>query len=70
MKSDIEIARQAKMLPITEVAKKAGIGEDDLESLGQESDFLEPHCKCVEIMLQGLEHLRIGPIGDGGTGVL
>ena len=35
MKSDIEIARQAKMLPITEVAKKAGIGEDDLELYGK-----------------------------------
>ncbi len=35
MKSDIEIARQAKMLPITEIAKKAGIGEDDLELYGK-----------------------------------
>ncbi len=30
-KSDIEIAREAKMLPITEVAKDLGIGEEDLD---------------------------------------
>ncbi len=31
MLSDIEIAQQAKMLPITEVAAKLGIGEEDIE---------------------------------------
>ena len=35
MKSDIEIAREAKMLPITEVAKKIGVSEDDLELYGK-----------------------------------
>ena len=34
MLSDIEIAQQAHMLPITEVAKKLGIGEDDIELYG------------------------------------
>ena len=31
MKTDIEIAQEAAMLPITEVAKPYGISEDDLE---------------------------------------
>ena len=30
MKSDIQIAQEAEMLPIKEVAEKLGIGEDDL----------------------------------------
>lgn len=34
MKSDIEIAQECKMLPIKEVAAKAGIGEDSLELYG------------------------------------
>lgn len=35
MKTDIEIAQEAKMLPITEVAKKVGLKEDDLELYGK-----------------------------------
>ncbi len=35
VKSDIEIAQEAKMLPIKEVAAKAGISEDDLELYGK-----------------------------------
>lgn len=35
MLSDIEIAQQAHMLPITEIAKRLGIGEDDLELYGR-----------------------------------
>ena len=35
MKSDIEIAREAKMLPVAEVAKKIGVSEDDLELYGK-----------------------------------
>lgn len=34
MKSDIEIAQECKMLPIKEVAAKAGISEDNLELYG------------------------------------
>ena len=34
MKTDIEIAQEAVMLPIKEVAAKAGIMEDDLELYG------------------------------------
>lgn len=35
MKSDIEIAQQATMLPIVEVAKKLGIQEDEVENYGK-----------------------------------
>lgn len=35
MKTDIQIAQEATMLPITEVAKKAGIMPDDLELYGK-----------------------------------
>ncbi|MEG0797496.1 MAG: formate--tetrahydrofolate ligase [Acidaminococcaceae bacterium] len=35
MLSDIEIAQQAKMLTITEVAAKLGIGEEDIEMYGR-----------------------------------
>ena len=36
--SDIEIAQAAKMSPITEIAKKLGISEDDLELYGKYAD--------------------------------
>lgn len=35
MKSDIEIAQQAKMLPINEVAARLGIKEDEVENYGK-----------------------------------
>ena len=35
MKTDIQIAQEAKMLPITEVAEKVGIMADDLELYGK-----------------------------------
>ena len=35
MKTDIEIAQEAKMLPIKEVAEKCGLTEDDLELYGK-----------------------------------
>lgn len=35
MKTDIEIAQEAKMIPIKEVAASYGIGEDDLELYGK-----------------------------------
>ncbi len=34
-KSDIEIAQEATMLPINEVAAKAGLTEDQLEHYGK-----------------------------------
>ncbi|MCR5501906.1 MAG: formate--tetrahydrofolate ligase, partial [Lachnospiraceae bacterium] len=35
MKSDIEIAREAKLLPIGKIAESLGIGQDDLELYGR-----------------------------------
>ena len=35
MLSDIEIAQQAKLLPITEIAKNLGIKEEELEPYGR-----------------------------------
>ena len=35
MLSDIEIAQQVKMLPVTEIAEKLGIDQDDLELYGK-----------------------------------
>ncbi len=40
--SDIEIAQAAKMRPITEVAKKLGIAEDDLELYGKYKAKVQP----------------------------
>ena len=36
MLSDIEIAQGASMLPISKVAEKLGIGEDELECYGKD----------------------------------
>ena len=35
MKSDIQIAQEAKMLPITKIAEKLNLGEDDIEQYGK-----------------------------------
>ena len=35
MKTDVQIAQEAKMLPITEVAEKLGLKEDDLIQYGK-----------------------------------
>ena len=35
MLSDIEIAQQVKMQPVTEIAEKLGIDQDDLELYGK-----------------------------------
>lgn len=35
MKTDVQIAQEAKMLPIVEVAKQIGLGEDDIELYGK-----------------------------------
>ncbi len=44
MKSDIEIAQEAVMLPITEVAKQVGISQDDLELYGKYKAKLSDEC--------------------------
>ena len=43
-KSDIEIAREAKVLPITQVAEKLGIEVDDLEAYGKYKAKIAPTC--------------------------
>lgn len=44
MKSDIEIAQEADMLPIKEVAAQLGLEEDDLEMYGKYKAKLSDTC--------------------------
>ncbi len=44
MKSDIEIAQECEMLPITEVAKNAGIDPDDLDLYGKYKAKISDEC--------------------------
>ncbi|MBE5898172.1 MAG: formate--tetrahydrofolate ligase [Lachnospiraceae bacterium] len=44
MKSDIEIAQEAELLPIKEVAKSLGLEEDDLELYGKYKAKLSDEC--------------------------
>ncbi len=44
MKSDIQIAQEAVMLPITEVAEKAHLSQDDLELYGKYKAKLSDEC--------------------------
>ena len=72
MKSDIEIAREAKLIPITDVAKAAGIPEDEIELYGKYK------CKLSESYLRSLKDKPNGklilvtainptPAGEGKT---
>ncbi len=72
MKSDIEIAREAKMLPISEIAKNLGLSEDDIEQYGRYK------AKLSEDLLKKLSHNKNGklilvtainptPAGEGKT---
>lgn len=72
MKTDIEIAREAQMLPIKDVAKKIGLDEDDIELYGKYK------CKISEDYLRSLENKENGklilvtainptPAGEGKT---
>ena len=72
MKSDIEIAQEARMLPIKEVAKSYGIGEDDLELYGKYKAKLSTD---VWTKLEGHENGKLvlvtainpTPAGEGKT---
>ena len=44
MLSDIEIATSAKMLPISEIAKKVGIEEEELEYYGKYHKNFKQFC--------------------------
>lgn len=72
MKTDIEIAQEAKMLPIAEVASKIGISEDDIELYGKYK------CKLSEQYIRSLSDKKDGklilvtainptPAGEGKT---
>lgn len=74
MKTDIQIAQAAEMLPITQVAQKAGIGEDYLELYGKYK------AKLSYELIQSLETKKDGklvlvtatnptPAGEGKTTV-
>ena len=54
MKSDIEIAREAALLPVTEIAASLGLGPDDLEPYGKYK---------AKIHLDVLERLKDRPDG-------
>ena len=55
-KSDIEIAREAKMLPITEIAKELGIGEEDLDCYGRYKAKLTGDTRVVAAVYGGGKH--------------
>lgn len=72
MKSDIEIAQEAKMLPIREVAAQVGIQEDDLELFGQykaklSDEFLESIKDRPDGKLVLVTAINPTPAGEGKT---
>ncbi|MGN0480390.1 MAG: formate--tetrahydrofolate ligase, partial [Lachnospiraceae bacterium] len=72
MKTDIEIAQEAKMLHISEVAKKAGIREDELEFFGKYkaklSDELQERIKDnKDAKLVLVTAINPTPAGEGKT---
>ena len=72
MKSDIEIAQEAKMLPIKEVAKSLGIEEDDLELYGKyKAKLSEDYLKKIQNNGDGklilVTAINPTPAGEGKT---
>lgn len=72
MKSDIEIAKEAKMLPIAEVAKKIGVSEDDLELYGKykakiEDSWWEKNKNNKDGKLILVTAINPTPAGEGKT---
>jgi formate--tetrahydrofolate ligase len=72
VKSDIEIAQEAKMLHIREVAEKLGITEDDLEYYGKyKAKLTEEYLKKVEGNKKGklilVTAINPTPAGEGKT---
>ncbi|MBR6382108.1 MAG: formate--tetrahydrofolate ligase [Lachnospiraceae bacterium] len=71
-KSDIEIAQEARMLPVTEVAKSLGIGEEDLELYGRyKAKLSEEFLRSLEGRPQGklilVTAINPTPAGEGKT---
>ena len=74
MKSDIEIAQSCEMLPITEVARNAGIDPDDLELYGKYKAKLSDEClkkisKGKDGKLILVTAINPTPAGEGKTTV-
>lgn len=72
MKTDVQIANEAKMLPITEVAKKIGIEEDNLELYGKYKakislDLLEKQKEKPDGKLVLVTAINPTPAGEGKT---
>ena len=72
MKTDIEIAREAKMLPITEIAKNLGIEDDELELYGKykakiNDDFLTRTANRKNGKLILVTAINPTPAGEGKT---
>ena len=69
-KSDIEIAQEATMLPVTEVAKRAGLSEDQLELYGRYKAKVDIHAlkdlpKKAKLIL--VTAINPTPAGEGKT---
>lgn len=72
MKTDIEIAQEAVMLPIREVAQQLGIEEEDLEFYGKyKAKISNEYCKSVEDRPDGklilVTAINPTPAGEGKT---
>ena len=72
MKTDIEIAKEAKMLPITEIAKNLGIEDDELELYGKykakiNDDFLKRTANRKNGKLILVTAINPTPAGEGKT---
>ena len=72
MKSDIEIAREAELWPIKQVAEKIGISEDDLELYGKykaklSEEYLEKISGNKEGKLVLVTAINPTPAGEGKT---
>ena len=72
VKSDIEIAQEAQMLHIREVAEKLGITEDDLEYYGRyKAKLSEEYLKKVQSNKKGklilVTAINPTPAGEGKT---
>ncbi len=72
MKTDIEIAREAKMLPITEIARNLGIEDDELELYGKykakiNDEFLKRTATRPNGKLILVTAINPTPAGEGKT---
>lgn len=72
MKSDIEIAHETRLLPITEIAGKLGVSPEDLELYGPyKAKFTEPFLRRIENLPDGklilVTAISPTPAGEGKT---